>query len=241
MTRVRQEVGRGAMRLVGFLALLCLCSGCPNASSPAEEKIPSRWIRIEPADESPEDAVLTAADVERLKATVPTIMKLVAERQAAVAVTCDGRTHEIDLCATSPDMLELLVDVAGATVSEGRFLTIEDNQQDQSVIVLTQAVAEALFVGTTSVGQEVTIDGEGVVVVGTLLSEDRLVIRHAGHEAYVPVASPAMAEADAVPAAEARVDRIWVSVRALDDVSATREVISATLKQYHADTEFRVE
>lgn len=226
------------------LTLLCVCSGCPNPSESFEEKIPSRWIRIASAGES-QTAVLGWDDVERLKATIPTIIQMVTERQATVAMEYEGRTREIDLCATSPGMLRLASDVAGTTVAEGRFLSMEDSGKDPSVIVITHPVAEALFAGASPIGKTVSVGGKQVVVIGTVIAGDHLEIRDLGHDAYVPMTFTTVNSPNASnmspPAADTKIQCIWVSVGTLDEVAVTREVIAATLEKHHEGVEFRVD
>lgn len=237
----RDSAFRFAITRNPFVGLIfCVCIGCPSRPSSTQGELPSHWIRVETADASHGNG-LTTDDVEGLKATLPTIEFLLPERQGKGIAVRGDRTSEVHLFASPPESLQLLADTAGTTIAEGRFLTAEDSDQDADNVVLTQKLAATLFADEGAVGGTITIGMQQLVVVGVIRHSRDSVIFDATRGAYVAPASFNVASLQLIDHSGAELDRIWIKVRTLDDVPATKDVVANFLKRSHSESTFTIE
>jgi len=97
-----------------------------------------------------------------------------------------------DQTASSVDVVGTLADyqrVGGYEVTEGRFITDADSDNERFVIVLGSQVAEALFPDRSPVGESVRIDNRPYRVVGVLARKGQLLGQSLDLIAFVPFKS----------------------------------------------------
>ena len=112
-------------------------------------------------------STLTMADAAALASPVvaPDIAAVAPTIGRSMTLTTPSANWTTTVTGTTPQWLS----VRARQISEGRFLTAEDLQQDAAVTVLGSDTAAELFSGD-AVGQAVTINGVQVTVVGVLAS-----------------------------------------------------------------------
>lgn len=136
---------RFVIALAAIPPTLAVCCGCPPAPPSQEEQrqaIPSCWICAEPAEQDSDanssDKGLQRRDVDAIKATVPTVVTLVAERVGRGTAVREEAEMEVRLSGTGPDHFQLLADATKAEVIRGRFLTAADVETGADVIVIDE-------------------------------------------------------------------------------------------------------
>jgi putative ABC transport system permease protein len=119
---------------------------------------------------------LTMSDVNAIK-ELATLVSLVApEYSASATATYGGKTTSTSISGVTAEYAV----VRNTTVSQGRFITAEDNNNTALVVVLGTSVVEDLFGGTSSlegsttanaVGETVRINRQNYEVIGVLKSK----------------------------------------------------------------------
>ena len=109
---------------------------------------------------------LKTADLARIEDTFPGVRRVAPVREIYEEVRHSDRALNPRVLATVP----LYREVTGRVVSEGRFLTDQDQANVANVCVLSHEVARYLFPFRSAVGQDVKIGADYYTVVGTLLS-----------------------------------------------------------------------
>jgi putative ABC transport system permease protein len=112
---------------------------------------------------------LTMSDVNAIK-ELATLVSLVApEYSASATATYGGKTTSTNISGVTAEYAT----VRNTTVSQGRFITTEDNNNTAMVVVLGTSVVEDLFGSTTAnaVGETVRINRQNYEVIGVLKSK----------------------------------------------------------------------
>ncbi|RPI98035.1 MAG: ABC transporter permease, partial [Chloroflexi bacterium] len=87
------------------------------------------------------------------------------EQQASADIKYNDTTLEdVTVVGTTPDYTT----VRAVDLSDGRFITEEDNDRVQKVVVLGSAVAEELFGETDPIGQAIYVNNTQLAVIGVL-------------------------------------------------------------------------
>jgi putative ABC transport system permease protein len=108
---------------------------------------------------------LVYSDVAAIKEQVDGVAGVSVEQQANVSLKVGSTTlDDITVVGTTPDYTT----VRNVEVGNGRFITEEDNERVQKVVVLGSDVAKELFGEDDPVGQTVYANNTQAVVVGVL-------------------------------------------------------------------------
>jgi putative ABC transport system permease protein len=132
--------------------------------------------------------------------------------------------------------------IAGLRLSEGRFLTEEDDTHAAAVCVLGQAVREHLF-GDRALGEHVKVNEQWFRVVGVAGPQLALSAEAAGLPAedrnntiYVPLGAAILRLEDAASDVKDEIDGIYLQVGSADDVSRTAAIVRGLLNESHRNT-----
>lgn len=256
MMKIPQPFGLVLSRSALLCAVLVL-AGCPSIAPPAGSPGPSapgisRWIRVEPrslAEGGREQvsggsaATLDRSHYDRLAMSVPTLARVVPERLARFPLSSDEREEQevpATITGTTPEMLMLLENAGAARIARGRFLTDKDVKFEEPVAVISQSLAETLFVGADPLGRRVMLKGISLRIVGELEASDSSRLPGGTSDIYVPLTT-----LDKIsPPADGRartLSRLWLEVAEWDQVETTLEIVELTVRRAESDAEINVE
>ncbi|MCM2372321.1 ABC transporter permease [Aporhodopirellula aestuarii] len=223
----------------------CVMAGC-QLSQPTEKMLPIRWIRIEVAEgQQDSDAILTERDFNEFRASIPTAQKAVPERRTDAAISIGDTTRQVQICATLLDAQDLLTD-ARAELSSGRFFSIEDAKNSHAVIVISQTMADELFAGAEAIGKTVLLNNREFKIIGVVgkpkvtrhgvaLADIYMDLNpHLEPSTIQPVPSPG----DLPPTLP--LDRIWIKVGDLGEVTPTKKIIRNVLARNHPGIQYSI-
>ncbi len=108
---------------------------------------------------------LTDTDFARVAETFPGVLRAVPVRQLQQEVRLNDRALNPRVLATTP----AYVDVTGRPLSEGRFISVEDQLRFANVCVLGYEVARFLSPFESTIGKRIKIGAEYFTCVGVLL------------------------------------------------------------------------
>jgi putative ABC transport system permease protein len=104
-------------------------------------------------------------DIAAIAAEVPGINGVSAERGTVLTVKGGGNTVEdVQVVGTTSGFQQ----VRDYTVAQGRFITDEDNDRTNKVVVLGSDLAESLFGNGVAVGQKVKVGTQELTVIGVM-------------------------------------------------------------------------
>src|SRR5512138_3758583 len=108
---------------------------------------------------------LVYSDVAAIRDQVPGVAGVSVEQQASVTVKVGDTTLDsISAVGTTPDYLT----VRDVKLASGRFVTEQDNERVEKVVVLGSEIATELFGTTDPVGQTLYANNTQLVVIGVL-------------------------------------------------------------------------
>ena len=113
---------------------------------------------------------LTDEDLRRIRDTFPGVARVVPVREIFEEVRRGERAMNPRVLATLP----VYTAVTGRVVSEGRFLTDEDERNVANVCVLSDEVSRYLFPFESPLGERIKVGADYYTVVGTMLSRARI-------------------------------------------------------------------
>jgi putative ABC transport system permease protein len=172
-------------------------------------------------------STLTMTDASALDdATVAPDVAAVAPVVSSSAALVAGTTNwTSSLVGTTPSWLP----VRGRTLQAGRFFT--DGESD--VVVLGPDTVSELFGRRSAVGQQVTVAGRPMTVVGVLAST--------GESSDDDLALTPLGTARSLTGtASASVATIYVQASSADTLSAAYQEVDALLRNLHGDTDFSI-
>jgi len=108
---------------------------------------------------------LTDTDFARVEETFPGVLRAVPVRQLQQEVRLNERALNPRVLATTPEY----TDVTGRPLSEGRFISVEDQLRFANVCVLGYEVARFLSPFESTIGKRIKIGPEYFTCVGVLL------------------------------------------------------------------------
>jgi putative ABC transport system permease protein len=158
------------------IAMLAIGEGASEEAQEQIRKLGSRNVILRSV-KPPEDLVrgseatrvssygLTVADYERVAQTFPGVVRTVPVRQLQQEVRVNDRAQNPRVLATTP----AYIDVTGRPLSEGRFITAEDELRFSNVCVLGYEVARFLIPFESPIGHRIKIGPEYFTCVGVLL------------------------------------------------------------------------
>ena len=176
-------------------------------------------------------STLTTADAAALAdpAAAPDVAAVAPVTQAQAALVAGTTNWTSSLVGTTPSWLP----VRNRTLAAGRFLTAADTD----VVVLGPDTASELFGGRSAVGQQVTVSGRPMTVVGVLASTGASSTSASDDDVAVVPMDTAVSLAG-TPSSS--VSTIYVQARSEDVLSAAYQEIDALLANLHGDTDFTI-
>jgi putative ABC transport system permease protein len=176
-------------------------------------------------------STLTTADAAALTdpAAAPDVAAVAAVTSSQATLVAGTTNWTSSLVGTSPSWLP----VRNRTLSAGRFLTAADTD----VVVLGPDTAGELFGGRSAVGQQVTVSGRPMTVVGVLASTGASTTSASDDDVAVVPMDTAVSLAG-TPSSS--VSTIYVQARSEDVLSAAYQEIDALLANLHGDTDFSI-
>jgi putative ABC transport system permease protein len=108
---------------------------------------------------------LVYTDVAAIRDQISGVAGVSVEQQASVTVKVGDTTlTEISVVGTTPDYTT----VRNVQVKSGRFITEQDNERVEKVVILGSTIAEKLFGSSDPLGQTIYADNTQLVVIGVL-------------------------------------------------------------------------
>lgn len=128
---------------------------------------------------------LTNGDVEALQNSThhPAIGQVVPVYESNTELVVASRSESYTVVGTTEHYLA----VNNLELEDGRFLTDQDNQSQQPVIVLGAILARNLFRGNEPLGQSIRVKGQPFLVVGVLAEKGGFGFNSPDLSAYIPL------------------------------------------------------
>ncbi len=192
---------------------------------------------------------LLREDYRRIVSNVPSIQDAVPMREIRRELSVLDRTVDVKLigCTSSYFGLNHL------TIARGRFLNSQD--LGKNVVVLADKSCQKLFPFEDPIGQVVRIDGDLYVVVGQTADRTAsaaiggsLEARDYNLDAYIPLSTLRERIGDMVMTRRAggfdgelvELSQLTLTVRTIDEVDETAEIVSTLLDKYHEEADYAV-
>ncbi|HWE89774.1 MAG TPA: ABC transporter permease [Pseudonocardiaceae bacterium] len=174
-------------------------------------------------------STLTVADADALQspAVAPDVAAVAPSTSRSEALTAGSTNWTTSVVGTTPSWLS----VRARTVSEGRFLTDQDETTDAAVTVLAPTTAQELFGFADPVGRTVTVNGTPFTVVGVLASAGASSAQNQDDQAVVPISTAA----DRLFGGSTRtsVQSIYLEATSADTLSAAYQEANQELLNTH--------
>lgn len=223
------------------LVVLALCTaavGCQR-DQPAEQFVPSRWIRIQVAEgQDASNAILTERDFNEIKAMLPTAVQAVPERNWTSGVTVGDKTRTVTVQATLIDVQHLLAE-ARVEIVDGRFFGFQNGQSIPAAIVISEPLANDLFPSDNAIGKTASIQNKEFEIIGVLGKPDVALHGVALADIYMEL-NPQLEPATIQPVPSGGslpptlpLDRAWIKVSDLSQVESATEIIANVLSRNH--------
>jgi putative ABC transport system permease protein len=175
---------------------------------------------------------LVYSDVAAIREGVGGVAGVSVEQQTSATVKVGSTTLDsITVVGTTPDYTT----VRALSVGSGRFVSEEDNDRVQKVVVLGSDVAEELFGSQDPIGQALYISNTQVVVVGVLAPKGLSSGTDFDSQVYVPI-NLVFKKLTSSPFARFMGDRvrtIYVSVADKTQMDTIKTQITALLANRH--------
>jgi putative ABC transport system permease protein len=174
-------------------------------------------------------STLTVDDAHALDSDVvaPDVAAVAPVTQSSASLTAGTSNWTTTLVGTTPSWAT----VRSRAVSAGRFLTEEDQEAGAAVVVLGPDTAEELFGGVDPVGEDVSLDGSTLQVIGVLealsSSED------ASNDDLALVPQRTYAEQLVGGTERDAVSTIYLKATSADSLSAAHQETEALLSNLH--------
>ena len=172
-------------------------------------------------DDTHSSHVLDDSVLNEITNALPTISTAVPERVRKSNIQSENAAAEITVCGTSPQYMRLLQDVARVEIQKGRFIELTDEKENARVVVLSEELANKLFLDADPVGQSVVLQDQKLTVVG-VVSDGAQWGANISRDAYVPLnlSEPGTNQNEPV-----RYDRFRFQVKSIDQLENSRAII----------------
>ena len=184
---------------------------------------------------------LMMADTEAIKALASAVSLVAPEYSTNATVTYQGKTTSTSVSGVTVEYAT----VRNTTVSEGRFITAEDNDNMAMVVILGPTVVENLFGSSTAnaVGEAVRINRQNYEVIGILKSKGQSGPQNQDNVILMPLRT---AQLKLGGAGTTTLRSISLQVRSAADMDFAQAQITAILRTLHglsagASNDFRVQ
>lgn len=195
---------------------------------------------------------ITARDVERIEATLPTVLSVTPLREFRKDIRCLDHTLKGRVVAVQPNYM----DMNGLKLSQGRFINNIDNERFSNVAVLAAETAEILFPLEDPIGQSVSIgENHFYTVVGVTESRapsagvgSSLAAQDYNRDVYIPFNTDKVrfgrmileTRAGSYQVEKLEITQITVAVDGMEHVKQTASVIEGLLDQYHTQKDYQI-
>lgn len=194
---------------------------------------------------------LLREDYDRIVANIPAIEQAVPLREISSEVANGDRLLDAKLIGCTPHYITL----NHLTMARGRFLADYDLRELKNVAVLGHKAAETLFSYEDPIGKTVQIKGDFYLVVGQTAERvasaaigGSLEARQYDTDVYIPLPTFRTRIGDIVSTVrsgsyqeeEVQLSQITVTVRELDQVDPTADIIRTLLEKYHKTVDYAV-
>ncbi|MCL4562589.1 MAG: ABC transporter permease [Chloroflexi bacterium] len=173
---------------------------------------------------------LTTGDVTALQnqSAAPDIAAVGATVSSRFTVSTGGKSSTTQVSGVMPQNAQISND----TVSEGTYITEQQEQSRMSVAVIGQTTATNLFGATTGlVGKTIRINGQIFTVVGVLASKGGTSLGNEDDRVLIPLTTAQIRLIQRNPSNA--VDQILVSAKSASSISAAEDEITAILRAEH--------
>ncbi len=190
-------------------------------------------------------------DYDRIEANVPTVLQAVPMREIhKEARYLDHLTDSRIVGCTSK-----YIDINNLRVSRGRFLSDKDLEGAENVCVLGYDTARQLFPYQDPIGEFIQIDDEFYTVIGQTESKTptagiggSLTAQDFNSDIYIPLTTLRWRIGDMVITSRAgsregeqvELSQITVTVRDIEQVDQTAEIIQTLLERFHPNVDYAI-
>jgi putative ABC transport system permease protein len=177
-------------------------------------------------------STLTQADADALASPVvaPDIAAVAATTQASRTLQAGSSNWTTSVLGTQPSWLS----VRARTVTEGRFLSTEDEKAAATVAVLGATTAQELFGPISAVGQTITMDGKPFTVIGVLAATGSTGNANNDDQAIIPMSTAQQRVFGGT--SRSTVQTIYVQATSADTLSAAYQEAQNELLVLHGIT-----
>ncbi len=167
---------------------------------------------------------LLTGDADRIRERLrtPGFVSAQVDSRANIAGPTGREVENVEIIAADAPIF----DIRGWVVEEGRAFTTQEAERGSAVVVLGRDVVEALFPGSTGLGERIKIDGQAFRVVGVLEEMGSLFGQSRDNKAVAPIASPM----GRVASPRGYLDEIIIQTRTPEMVPAARDEVEAILR-----------
>jgi putative ABC transport system permease protein len=194
---------------------------------------------------------LLREDYDRIVANVPTLLQAVPMREITKEVRYLSNVTDARIVGCTAKFLEM----NNLTVARHRFISDKDLEEADNVAVLGSATARALFPYQDPVGKVIQIEDQFYDVVGTTASKTpsagiggSLTAQDYNSDVYIPLSTLRWRIGDMVITARSgsregelvELSQITVTVRDIEQVDQTADIIEALLRKYHPNDDYAI-
>lgn len=122
-------------------------------------------------------------DIQVIKSAVPQVKYLAPGNSISAKVRGPRKETSLSVYGTTSEMAA----IRNIEMKSGRFINEDDQVNSRNVIVLEEEAARELFGPADPLGQQVSIEGDGVLVVGVIKKVDSKLDEGGNKIAYVPL------------------------------------------------------
>jgi hypothetical protein len=171
-------------------------------------------------------------DFDRLMAAVKPVTRAVPIREIPRQIRNQGRTVEGRVMGTTHDYAV----VTGLEMDRGRFLTDADNNAYQNYVIISSAVAQALFPEEVPIGKSIKVGTDYYTVIGVAKQANQF-----KDNVYIPLNTCKLRFGERIidiragkrEAVETQLSRLILEIRDGADVEATAALVKSILEPQH--------
>ncbi len=190
-------------------------------------------------------------DYDRIVANVPTLLQAVPMREIKKEARYLDHVTDVTIVGCTSKYLEM----NNLRMARGRFISDKDLEQVDNVAVIGNATAEQLFPYEDPIGQFLQVDKEFYVIVGQTEAKaasggigGSLAAKDYNLDVYIPLSTLRWRIGDLVITSRAgsregemvQLSQITVTVRELDEVDDTADIIKTLLQKYHTNVDYSI-
>ena len=219
--------------VAAVVSMLAIGEGATNSITSQIEGIGSNLLFVNSGGDSSNPEPLTLDDAAAISniIQVPSVAAVAPTLQGQAQVAVSGASTNSSVIGVTPEYFI----VQNAEISEGQTITAEQNDNQDSVVLLGTEVAEELFGRTTNlVGESVRVNGQIFRVTGVLEEQGGSRFGSADNQILVPLstAQVRLLRRDGIE----EVDLIYVQATSAETVTAAVEEVSQILRTRHLST-----